>query len=214
MIEFLEKSIKKINKTVRPELFAVLPLKPVTMKPMAELINSLLDSLLALAAGLAILFLIIGGIKYIRSWGDSEQMEKAKKMISYVIIGLVIILISYSTVITLDKVINDGGGGAVSINNTSVLPNSGPPGTIFTIKAAITAVAGVDSATTIAHIQNPDEADLTTVILFDDGAHSDGAAGDNIYGNTWNSGAFPAGPYFIDINACDLSANCKEAENI
>ncbi|MBU4141563.1 hypothetical protein KKE99_01665 [Patescibacteria group bacterium] len=88
------------------DVSAALPLETVTMKPMSELINSLLDSLLALAAGLAILFLIIGGIRYIRSWGDSEQTEKAKKMISYVVLGLVIILISYSVIITLDKIIN------------------------------------------------------------------------------------------------------------
>lgn len=106
ILKFLEKKIKIVKKIVRSSLFAALPLETVTMKPMSELINSLLNSLLALAAGLAILFLIIGGIRYIRSWGDTEQMEKAKKMVSYVVLGLVIILISYSVIITLDKIIN------------------------------------------------------------------------------------------------------------
>ncbi|MBU4580720.1 VCBS repeat-containing protein [Patescibacteria group bacterium] len=91
---------------VAPPPPAVLPLKPVKVKLMAVIISGLINGLLALAAGLAILFLIIGGIRYIRSWGDSEQTEKAKKMISYVVLGLVIILISYSVIITLDKIIN------------------------------------------------------------------------------------------------------------
>jgi len=81
-------------------------LATVKMKPMASLISSLLDSLLATAAGFALLFLIIGGIRYIRSWGDSEQMEKAKNMINYAVIGLVIVLISYSIVVTINMMIN------------------------------------------------------------------------------------------------------------
>lgn len=102
MIEFL----KKIKKIFRTALFAALPLEPVTMKPMASLISSLLNTILAIVAGLGILFLIIGGIRYIRSWGDSDQMEKAKNMITYVVIGLVVILVSYSVIATLDTIIN------------------------------------------------------------------------------------------------------------
>ncbi|MDP3056997.1 MAG: pilin [bacterium] len=106
MTEFLEKNIKKLKKIAGSSLFAALPLEPVTMKPMANLIDSLLNTILAIVAGLGILFLIIGGIRYIRSWGDSDQMEKAKKMITYVIIGLVVILVSYSVIATLDTIIN------------------------------------------------------------------------------------------------------------
>lgn len=89
-----------------PSGSAALPLAPVTMKPMASLISSLLNTILAFAAGMGILFLIIGGIRYIRSWGDSDQMEKAKNTILYVVIGLVVILVSYSVIATLDTIIN------------------------------------------------------------------------------------------------------------
>lgn len=106
MTEFLEKNLKKINKIVQSAMFAALPLEPVTIKPMKTLVGDLINGLLALAAGLGILFLIIGGIRYIRSWGDSDQMEKAKNTILYVVIGLVVILVSYSVIATLDKIIN------------------------------------------------------------------------------------------------------------
>ncbi|MCG2693690.1 hypothetical protein L6259_00150 [Candidatus Parcubacteria bacterium] len=198
---------KKIKEIIRPAMFAaVLPLESVTVKPMAEIIAGLIGWLLAIVAGLAILFLIIGGIRYTRSWGDSDEMEKAKKMVIYVVLGLVMILVSYSIVITLDDVINNGGGGggAVSITNTSVTPISGPIGTSFTIKATITAAAGVDNATVIAHIQSPDETDIITITL--------SPIGGGIYSGNWIATA--NGPYFVDITACDLSSNCKEADNI
>lgn len=107
MIKFLKKKLKIIKKIIRPEFFAAaLPLEPVKIKPMTTIIGGINNGLLALAAGLAILFLIIGGISYLRSLGDSEQLEKAKNTISYAILGLVIILISYSVVVTLDMIIN------------------------------------------------------------------------------------------------------------
>lgn len=117
MINFLKKNLKKsddarvhcfyfIKKFIQTSIFAVLPLQEVKVKPSSEIISGLINGLLALAAGLAILFIIIGGIRYIRSWGDTEQMEKSKKMILYVVLGLVIILVSYAVVITADKIIN------------------------------------------------------------------------------------------------------------
>lgn len=99
------KCFKFFKKNARLELFAVTgPLETVKIKPSGELIASLNNGLLALAAGLALAFLIIGGIKYLRSYGEEEALTKAKRTIYYVVLGLVIILISYSVVITLDKI--------------------------------------------------------------------------------------------------------------
>lgn len=75
------------------------------VKPLAIIISGLIKWLLTLAASLAILFLIIGGIRYINLRGDFEQIEKAKNIITFVVIGLVIILIAYSVIVALDKII-------------------------------------------------------------------------------------------------------------
>jgi len=101
-----------------------------------------------------------------------------------------------------------------NIQNAQVNPTSGPAGTIFTITADISDPLGVDPTTTIARIQNPDETDVAQVTLYDDGAHSDGAANDGTYGANWNSTGFPSGSYYVDITACDLIGNCGEKENI
>ena len=48
--------------------------------------------LLAVGLGLAVLFLILGGIQYMISQGDDEKATKAKKMIINALIGIAIIL--------------------------------------------------------------------------------------------------------------------------
>ena len=50
--------------------------------------------------------------------------------------------------------------------------------------------------------------------LFDDGAHSDGAAGDKTYGNTWDSTGAEEGLYYVDIVSWDALNNREEAENL
>ena len=180
-------------------------------RPIVDRVNELTLFLLKITGGVFLLMFVLGGIYYAVSGSNPDGQKKAKKMVTYAIFGLALILGSYILIGTISDIFT---GEKVSIKNAAVTPTSGLPGTIFTITAAITAGAGVNPATTIAHIQNPDETDIAAVTLFDDGAHSDGAAGDDVYGNTWNSGAAPIGPYFIDINACDMDGNCTEAENI
>jgi hypothetical protein len=55
---------------------------------------------LGIAGILAILFLIYGGFRYITSAGNEEQAETAKKIILNSIIGIVVIILSY-TIITV-----------------------------------------------------------------------------------------------------------------
>lgn len=62
---------------------------------------------LSLAAGLAILFLIIGGIYYLTAFGNEKRMREGKKIITYTIYGLILILISYSVITTLNAIIFD-----------------------------------------------------------------------------------------------------------
>ena len=98
-----------------------------------------------------------------------------------------------------------------TIQNTAVSPASGPLGTIFTITTQASDVSGIGSV--IAHIQNPDEIDVALVTLYDDGMHSDGAANDGTYGNTWDSTGFPGATYYVDIIANDTLGYFAEDEN-
>jgi hypothetical protein len=97
------------------------------------------------------------------------------------------------------------------IQNTTVTPSSGPPGTIFTITTKASDISGIGSV--IAHIQIPDGTDVALVTLYDDGLHNDGAANDGIYGNKWDSTGLALGTYYIDIVANDTLGYFAKDEN-
>ena len=68
---------------------------------------------LAVAGLLAVLFLIIGGFRYITSAGNEESAEQAKKIITNSIIGIVIIILSFVIVKVITNAIRGTGGSGV-----------------------------------------------------------------------------------------------------
>jgi hypothetical protein len=64
---------------------------------------------------MAVLMLAVGGFQYVISHGDQNQMEGAKKTITWAIIGLLIIIVSY----------------AIVTNVIAILSTTGPIGTDF-----------------------------------------------------------------------------------
>lgn len=66
-----------------------------TLKCLPAVFSNLLTAALTLAGITAIIFLILGGIKLIGSGGDPKQVAGAKKTITFTLIGLVIILLSF-----------------------------------------------------------------------------------------------------------------------
>lgn len=108
-------------------------------------VNALTDAIvnwfLSITAGLAILFLIIGGIYYVTAFGDDKRIEEAKKIITYAIFGLVLILISYSVVTTLNSIIFSGASAPITVSApaTIVIPAPAPMLPIAPITAPGTA---------------------------------------------------------------------------
>lgn len=78
---------------------------PTTTNTTEELVSSIVNWLLGITSAVVIIFLVYGGIMYITSSGDENQIEKSKKIINYAIIGLFLVLISYSVVTTLNNII-------------------------------------------------------------------------------------------------------------
>jgi quinol-cytochrome oxidoreductase complex cytochrome b subunit len=58
-------------------------------------ILKIINIALAVAGLIAVLFLIIGGFRYITSAGNEESAEQAKKIIVNAIIGVVVIILSF-----------------------------------------------------------------------------------------------------------------------
>lgn len=67
----------------------------------SDLIRNIINLILMFAGLVAVLFLIIGGYQYIVSGANEELAEQGKKTIQNAIIGLVIIILSYTIVIVV-----------------------------------------------------------------------------------------------------------------
>ncbi len=59
------------------------------------LVFRIINIALALAGLIAVLFLIIGGFRYITSAGNEEATEQAKKMILNAVIGIIVVILSF-----------------------------------------------------------------------------------------------------------------------
>jgi cytochrome bd-type quinol oxidase subunit 2 len=61
----------------------------------SQILLTVIQILLAVAGLVAVVFLIIGGFRYITAGGNEESSESAKKTITNAIIGIVIIILSF-----------------------------------------------------------------------------------------------------------------------
>lgn len=96
---------------------------------------------IGLIAGLALVFVIIGGVRFVTSYGNEESVDKAKKQVIYGLAGLMLAILSY-TIVTIvinlqfvgdetqqqselesltEKAMNEAG--KVEIEDSSVDPN-------------------------------------------------------------------------------------------
>ncbi len=58
------------------------------------ILNLVIGWILALVGGLAVLFIIWGGIQYVTSAGNKDKAETAKKTLTYAIVGLIVIVLA------------------------------------------------------------------------------------------------------------------------
>jgi len=79
-----------------------------------SLIKTVINWLLGIAFGVAVLFLIIGGFWYITSAGNEETAEKGKNTAINAIIGIVMIILSYVIVNVVANLVSKAGSGTTS----------------------------------------------------------------------------------------------------
>ena len=84
-----------------------------------QLISTIVSTILWLtiyAFALSVLFIVVAGIMYVVSAGQTEQIEHAKRILTYAITGLVISLIAYFLVLAISGIIfGDIVGGVFGI---------------------------------------------------------------------------------------------------
>ena len=77
--------------------------------PLPTAIINILNGLLVIAALAALVFLIIGGFRYIFSQGDEDQTTAAKNTILYAIIGLIVIALAATVINFVSNAVGTAG---------------------------------------------------------------------------------------------------------
>ena len=76
-----------------------------------DLIRTVINWVLTITFGIAVLFLIIGGFWYITSAGNEETAAKGKSTVINAIIGIVIIILSYVIINVVSNLVSGGSNG-------------------------------------------------------------------------------------------------------
>ncbi len=66
-----------------------------TVEGVFGLVQSVVQWLLIFAVVIGVIFIIVGGIKYVTAGGDSEQATQATRMIAFAAVGIAIILLAF-----------------------------------------------------------------------------------------------------------------------
>lgn len=77
-----------------------------------SLIKTVINWVLGITFGIAVLFLIVGGFWYITSAGNEENAAKGKTTVINAIIGIVIIILSYVIVNVISNLVASNGNGS------------------------------------------------------------------------------------------------------
>jgi type IV secretory pathway VirB2 component (pilin) len=64
-----------------------------------QTVINVIQWVLGIMALVAVVFIIIGGVTWMTAGGNEEKVEKAKKIISAAVIGLIIVLLAWAIVI-------------------------------------------------------------------------------------------------------------------
>lgn len=73
-------------------------------------IRTIINWVLSITLGVAVLFLVIGGFRYVISAGNEDAAEAGKNTVFNALIGIVIIVLSYVIVNVVANLVSRGGG--------------------------------------------------------------------------------------------------------
>lgn len=120
------------NNNVSPEIRAAsgCPNAGAEINDLPTVIQNILNAIIGVAGLISVVYIVVGGIQYITSSGDSNKTEKAKKTILYALIGLIVCALSFAIVnFTISRIIynnsssNDTQSSYVNTSHTWISDN-------------------------------------------------------------------------------------------
>ncbi len=90
-----------------------------------NVLTGIIKWMLGLVGFLALIALIIGGGRMIIDFGNEEQVRKAKMTITWAVIGLLVVILSYAIInIVSTQILGAGGSSGSSGNNLTPPPGA------------------------------------------------------------------------------------------
>lgn len=77
---------------------------------LTEIFRTVVNIMLFLIGAVAVIMLVIGGIRYVVSGGNQDQVTGAKNTIMYAIIGIVVAFLAYAAVSFVTTNLQSGAG--------------------------------------------------------------------------------------------------------
>ena len=71
--------------------------------------------LLFIIGAIAVIMIVIGGLRYVLSGGDSNQVSAAKNTILYAIVGIIVAILAYAAVRFIVGSFTSTGGGGTNV---------------------------------------------------------------------------------------------------
>ncbi len=69
-----------------------------TGSTLTDLVKNIISALLFIVGAVAVIMIIVGGIRYVTSNGDQAHVKAAKDTIMYAVVGLVVAILAYAIV--------------------------------------------------------------------------------------------------------------------
>ncbi len=91
----------------------------------SEITNVLLFAI----GAIAVIMIVIGGLRYVISGGDAKQVDAAKNTILYAIIGIIVALLAYAAVGFVTNAFTNGAQGSTSSSSTGLSSGTTNSGT-------------------------------------------------------------------------------------
>lgn len=92
----------------------------------ADLVQRVVLILLTVSGLIAVVLIIIGGFQMILSRGNEESAKKGKQTLTYAVIGLIVVMMSYAIVAIITGTLTSntfmGGGGSTGGGNPDRIP--------------------------------------------------------------------------------------------
>lgn len=83
----------------------------------AGIFQNITNTLLFIVGSISVIMLVIGGLRYVVSGGESSAVQAAKNTILYAIVGVIVSMLAYAAVAFVIGSFSSGGTGGVAGTN-------------------------------------------------------------------------------------------------